>query len=334
VSPWYVVRRVLFFLFTVWLAATGLFIIVHAAPGNPISYQIGRMAASGQGVQGGARLIAQYKREFGLDRPVLSQYWSYISAVAHFNLGYSITSFPTKTTTLIGQALPWTLGLVLTAVVISFVLGSLLGGILAWRRSSRVLQTVLSGLMVFSAVPYFLVALALLYVFAYHTHWFPASGGESDLNPGTGIAKVGDILQHAILPGLSLVLAMVGFWMLWMRSMMVSIMGSDSLLLAEAKGLPERRIFLRYAMRAAVVPQVTVLAVWIGGVLAGALLVEVMFAYPGLGELLYNSVNNRDYPVIEGVGLVIVTSVAAALLIIDLVYPLIDPRIRYEHRSR
>jgi peptide/nickel transport system permease protein len=333
-SPWYVVRRIVFFLFIVWVAATGLFVIVHAAPGNPVSYEIGRMAASGQGVAGGAKLIAQYKREFGLDKPILDQYWSYISQVAHFNLGYSITAFPTKTTTLIGQALPWTLGLVLTAVVISFVLGSLLGGLLAWRRSSRILQSVLSALMVFSAVPYYLLALGLLYLFAYRTHWLPASGGESDLNPGTGLSRVGDILQHSLLPGLSLVLAMVGYWMLWMRSMMVSIMGSDALLLAEAKGLTERRVFLRYAMRAAVVPQVTVLAVWIGGVLAGALLVEVMFAYPGLGELLYNSINNRDYPVVEGIGLVIVTSVAFALLIIDLLYPLIDPRIRYERRGR
>jgi peptide/nickel transport system permease protein len=330
----YVVRRVLFFLFTVWLAATGLFIIVHVAPGNPISYEVGRMAASGQGITGGAKLIAQYKREFGLNKPVIDQYWSYIGEVAHFNLGYSITSFPTKTTTLIGQALPWTLGLVLTSVVISFVLGSLLGGLLAWRRESRILRSVLSGLIVFAAVPYYLLALGLLYLFAYKTQWLPASGGESALNPGAGLARVGDILEHSLLPGLSLVLALIGYWMLWMRSMMVSIMGSDSLLLAEAKGLPERRIFLRYAMRAAVVPQVTVLAVWLGGVFAGALLVEVMFAYPGLGELLVNAVNNRDYPVVEGVGLVIVTSVALSLLIIDLLYPLIDPRIRYERRGR
>jgi peptide/nickel transport system permease protein len=176
------------------------------------------------------------------------------------------------------------------------------------------------------------LALGLLYVFAYRTQLLPASGNESVLNHGAGLHAVIDILKHAVLPGLSLVLAMIGFWMLGMRSLMISVLGSDPLVLAEAKGLSGPRIFLRYAMRTAMVPQFTALAVWIGGVLSGALLVEVMFSYPGLGELLYNAINGRDYPVIEGVGLVIVASVAGALLLIDLLYPLIDPRIRYDRR--
>jgi peptide/nickel transport system permease protein len=331
-SAWYVVRRVVFFLFVIWLAATGLFVMVHLAPGDPITYEIGRMESQGGGLSGGAQLIAQYKREFGLNKPLLDQYWAYISQAAQGNLGYSIASFPTKTTTLIGQALPWTLGLLLSAFVISFLLGSLLGGLLAWRRSSLLLRSVLPPLMALQAVPYYLLALGLLYVFAYRTQLLPASGNESVLNHGAGLHAVIDILKHAVLPGMSLVLAMIGFWMLGMRSLMISVLGSDPLVLAEAKGLSGPRIFLRYAMRTAMVPQFTALAVWIGGVLSGALLVEVMFSYPGLGELLYNAINGRDYPVIEGVGLVIVASVAGALLLIDLLYPLIDPRIRYDRR--
>jgi peptide/nickel transport system permease protein len=331
-SAWYVVRRVGFFVFVIWLAATGLFVLVHLAPGDPITYEVGRMESQGQGLQGAAQLIVQYKRAFGLDKPLLDQYWAYISQVAQGNLGYSIASFPTKVTTLIGQALPWTLGLLLSAVVISFVLGSFLGGLLAWRRSSRALRWILPGFMALQAVPYYLLALGLLYVFAYRAQILPASGAESVLNHGTGLHAVFDILKHAVLPGLSLVLAMIGFWMLGMRSLMISVLGSDPLVLAEAKGLSGPRIFVRYAMRTAMVPQFTALAVWIGGVLSGALLVEVMFAYPGLGELLFNSINGRDYPVVEGVGLVIVASVAGALLLIDLLYPLIDPRIRYEPR--
>lgn len=332
-SVGYVLRRLAFFVFIVWLTATVIFAIVHLAPGDPISYQVGRMASQGQGVADGQKLIAEYKRQFGLDKPLLTQYWAYLSQLAHLNLGYSITNFPTKTTALIGQALPWTLGLLLSTVLISFVIGSLLGGLMAWRTTPRLVKSLLPGLMVLSAVPYYLIALGLLYLFAYRTNLLPPNGGRSVLNASSGLASIPDILEHSLLPGLSIVLAMVGFWMLGMRSMMVSVLGSDHLLLAEAKGLSQRRIFLRYAMRTAIVPQVTVLAIWIGWVLSGAILVETIFAYPGLGNLLVAAINSRDYPVIQGVGLVIVVSVAGAILLLDLVSPLIDPRIRYE-RSR
>jgi peptide/nickel transport system permease protein len=333
VSISYVARRVGFFTFVVWLAATVIFTIVHLAPGDPISYQVGRMAAQGQGVQGGAALIAQYKRQFGLDKSLWHQYTAYMTQLAHFNLGYSIADFPTKTTTLIGQALPWTLGLLFTTIVISFVLGSLLGGLMAWRTTPGFVRSLLPGLMAFAAVPYYIIALGLLYVFAYRTQLLPPNGSRGVLDHSTGLAAVPDILRHSLLPGLSIVLAVTGFWMLGTRSTMISVLGSDYLLLAEAKGLSDRRVFLRYAMRTALVPQITVLAVWIGGVLSGAILVETVFSYPGLGELLVTSINGRDYPVIEAVGLAIVISTAGALLVLDLLYPLLDPRVRYERHA-
>src|SRR5205823_1221524 len=143
-----------------------------------VSYQVGRMASQGQGVQGGPELIAEYRRQFGLDRPLLAQYWAYITQLAQLNLDYSITNFPTRTTTLIGQALPWTLGLLLSTIVISFALGSLLGGLMAWRSSPRVVRALLPGLMALSAVPYYLLALGLLYLFAYRTQLLPASGSR------------------------------------------------------------------------------------------------------------------------------------------------------------
>jgi len=187
-------------------------------------------------------------------------------------------------------------------------------------------------LMALSAVPYYLIALGLLYVFAYRTQLLPSTGARDVLASHSGLADALDILKHSLLPGASIVLALVGFWMLGMRSMMVAVLGSDYLLLAEAKGLSERRIFLRYGMRTAILPQVTALAIWLGYVLAGSILVEVLFAYPGLGNLLYEAINGRDYPLIEGIGLVMVVTVALAILILDLLYPLIDPRIRYERR--
>src|SRR6266516_517485 len=136
----YVGRRLAFFVFIVWLTSTAIFAIVHLAPGDPISYQVARMASQGQGVQGGQALIAEYRHQFGLDKPLLDQYWAYLTQLAHLNLGYSITNFPTRTTTLIGQALPWTLGLLFSTVVIAFVLGSLLGGLMAWQTTPRIVR--------------------------------------------------------------------------------------------------------------------------------------------------------------------------------------------------
>jgi peptide/nickel transport system permease protein len=298
-----------------------------------VSYMVARMASQGQGVSNGQQLVADYKHQFGLDKSLLGQYWAYLTQLAHGNLGYSIVSFPTKTTTLIGQALPWTIGLLISTVLISFVLGCLLGGLMAWQTTPRVLRAALPGMMVLSAVPYYLLALGLLYVFAYKTQLLPASGSRDVLNPSSGLASIPDILRHSLLPGASIVLAQVGFWMIAMRATMISVLGSDYLMLAEAKGLAGRRVFLQYALRTAIVPQVTVLAIFLGWVLAGAILVETIFAYPGIGSLLVSAVSSRDYPVVEGIGLVMVIAVSVAVLLLDLALPLIDPRIRYErHR--
>jgi peptide/nickel transport system permease protein len=326
----YVLRRIAFFVVIVWITVTTMFALIHLAPGDPISDQVHRLQATGQSLSLGPETIEQYKRQFGLDKSLPAQYWDYLVQLAHGNLGYSITSFPTKVGTLIGDALPWTLGLLVSAILLSFVIGSLLGGLLAWRSTPKLARGVMSLLMLFSAIPFYLLALILLYVFAYKTHLLPASGARDPLGTGDStLAVVGDTLKHAILPAASIALAFVGFWMVGMRSMMVSVLGSDYLLLAEAKGLPQRRIFLRYAMRTAILPQITTLAIYMGYVVSGSVLVEVLFAYPGLGSVLVSAINSRDYPVIEGVVLMMVLTTAGAMLILDLVYPLIDPRIRY-----
>jgi peptide/nickel transport system permease protein len=329
----YVLRRVAFFVAVVWVTATAIFFLIHLAPGDPVSYQVGRMQASGQALPAGPELIAEYKHEFGLDRSLGAQYWAYLTQLARFNLGYSVVNFPTSVGSLIGEALPWTMGLLAVATVISWILGSLLGGIMSWRSSPQLARGLLPLLMIFAAVPYYLLALFLLYVFAYKTQWLPTGGAKDVLQAdASGLAELWDILEHALLPGLSIVLAFVGFWMLSMRATMISVLGSDYLLLAEAKGLPERRIFLRYGLRTAILPQVTGLAIFLGYVVSGAIIVETLFAYPGLGQLLVNAINGRDYPMIEGIALMMVVTVSGAMLLLDLLLPLIDPRIRYERR--
>jgi peptide/nickel transport system permease protein len=325
----YALRRIGFFFLVIWVTVTAMFVLVRLAPGDPVTGQVARLQAQGRSLQDGPELIARYKRQFGLDEPLYEQYWDYLVQLAQGNLGYSVTSFPTRVATLIGDALPWTLGLLLTALFLSWVVGSLLGGLLAWRSTPALARALMSSIMLFAAIPYYLLALFLLYVFAYELQWLPTGGARDPLGAeGSPVGTVVDTLEHGLLPALSIVLALVGFWMLGMRSMMVAVLGSDYLQLAEAKGLPERRIFLRYGMRTAILPQITSLATSMGYVVSGSILVEVLFAYPGLGGVLVDAVDGRDYPVIEGVVLMLVVTTAGALLIIDLLAPLIDPRIR------
>jgi peptide/nickel transport system permease protein len=325
----YALRRIGFFLAVIWLTTTLMFVLVRLAPGDPVTDQVNRLRAQGQSLPDGPALVERYRSDFGLDEPLYEQYWDYLVQLAQGDLGYSVSSFPTKVSSLIGDALPWTLGLLLTALLVSWAVGTLLGGLLAWRSVPALARGALSSVMVLSAIPYYLLALLLLYVFAYKLQWLPAGGARDPLGtPGGAVAQVVDTLEHGLLPALSIVLAFVGVWMLGMRSLMVSVLESDSTPLAEAKGLAPGRVFLHYGIRVALVPQLTSLATYIGPVVSGAILVEVLFSYPGLGTVLVQAVEHRDYPVIQGVALTMVAIAAFALLVVDLVGPLLDPRAR------
>jgi peptide/nickel transport system permease protein len=328
----YLARRLLSVAVTIWVTATAIFFLVHLAPGNPVQYIVTRLEQTSGGITNGAALIARYKRAFGLNHPLADQYWLYLVQLAHGNLGYSIEDFPERVTSLIFSALPWTAGLLGVSIVLAWAVGSLLGALLAWPSTSRPARSALSGLMAVQAVPQYLLALLLLFVFAYKTHLLPESGAESISGTYTGLAKIGDILDHALLPGLSIALVLVGFWMMNMRSMMVPVLGSDYLLLGEAKGLRPSTVFFRYGMRTAMLPQVTSLAIWLGWVLSGSFVVEIIFGYPGLGLLFNSAISGRDYPLIEGIALMMVVMVSVALLVLDLLLPLLDPRIGYEPR--
>jgi peptide/nickel transport system permease protein len=329
----YAARRIVYALVVIWVAATAVFILIHLAPGDPVSYVVGRMTTAGQAFANGPAIVARYREQFGLDQPLVNQYVSYLRELGQLNLGYSIPNFPTSVTTLIGRALPYSIGLLATTTVLAFLLGSLLGGFMAWRASAPLSRLVLPLFMLVVAIPPYLVALGSLYLLAYKLHWFPVGGSSGLLNSRlTGVGHLLDIVRHSLLPALSFLISNVGFWMLTMRSAMIPVLGSDYLMLAEAKGLRERRIFLRYAFRNAMLPQVTGLAVSLGHVIAGQVLVEVIFSYPGLGQLLLTAISTRDYPLVQGISLMLVAMVSVGVLIVDLLYPRIDPRITYERR--
>jgi peptide/nickel transport system permease protein len=254
--------------------------------------------------------------------------------LATLDFGYSLAFYPSKVKNLISGALPWTLCLFGTATLISFLLGSLAGALLAWPKSPKFLQYTLPIVLTLSAVPYYLLGLVLIFLFAFTIRIFPLYGGHSiGVVPNLSLSFLVDALRYSVLPGLAIILAGAGFWSLQMRGTMVIGLGEDYINYASAKGIKERNIFYRYAVRNALIPQVTSLAVSLGQMISGAILVEVVFGYPGLGTLLLKAVSSFDYNLLSGIVFVIILIVAVATFIIDLLYPVMDPRISYKRRS-
>jgi len=319
------------FFLVVFLAVTINFAIPRLRSTNPIEQRMYEMAAQGGGRSGDIRaLIAIYNEKFGLDKPLYIQYFNYWRDVIRFDLGTSIAFYPGSVRDEILRAAPWTIGLLAVSTLMAFVIGSILGALVAWPNTSRLLSVFVPVLMTLSAIPYYLLGVLLVYVFALLWPILPTAGAyNSGARLNLSWPVVLDIARHAILPAASIILAGIGFWGLGMRAMMVTIMGEDHITMAQAKGLQTRTIFMRYALRNALLPQVTGLAISLAGIMSGALLVEIVFAYPGIGSLLYRAISGNDYFVIQGVVLFVILSVGLALLILDLLYPILDPRIHY-----
>ena len=331
----YVLTRLGIFLLTIWVTATINFVVPRLAPGDPIQSIVGRMQRQGAQVEDSAKIVEAYRKMFGLDQPVMVQYVRYLGAMSRLQMGYSLSYFPSTVMDIIRTAIPYTLGLLSVTTLVTFALGILVGALLAWRGTPRLLRAIIPFFLALAPIPYYLLALILLFVFSFGLNWFPPTGivsiGRVPM-PGWDWGYMLDILYHSILPALSIILSGVGGWALGMRGMMITVLGEDYLALAYAKGLPDRRIFLRYALRNAMLPQFTGLAISLGFIVSGAMLVEVIFAYPGVGFQLFNSISNADYTVMQGITFILVVSVALAILVIDLVYPKLDPRISYARR--
>jgi len=329
----YVVKRVLLFFLVIWLATTFIFFLPRiASDRDPVAERLAMMAATG-GVQIESiqAMIEAYRQNFGLDQPLWKQYLAYMGNILRGDFNYSLAMYPSTVLELIGQALPWTIGLLTTTTLIAFAIGSLLGGVLAWPRSPRWTRFLVPPLVTLSAVPYYLLGIILVWLFAFQLKIFPLGGGsEVGTLPAFTPAFAWDVIYHSMLPALSIIIAAIGFWTLSMRGMMITTLGEDYITLAEAKGLSGRKIFTGYAMRNALLPTLTALALSLGHVLSGALLVEVIFRFPGIGSLLYRAITGFDYFLISGVVFFIIVTVSLATLIIDLAYPFLDPRIRYK----
>ncbi len=329
----YLARRLLVFALTVWVAATLIFIIPRLAPGDPISAMIARMSQFEGFVENADLIIESWRKRFGLDDPIHVQYLRYLGNTLRLDLGYSMGNFPSTVYELIARRLPWTIGLVGLSTVIFFTVGNLCGALLAWYRTPRWLKVMIPISMTFTSVPPALFSLLLVYIFGFLLPIFPQVGAYGrGMVPSLTPEFFGSVLHHGFLPAMSIVLVTFGFWALGMRGMMVTIEGEDYMILAQAKGLKPFYVLYRYMIRNAILPQMTALAVSIGTLINGSVLVEIMFVYNGMGSLIYEGINTQDFGLIQGTSFILIVTSALAVLIIDLVYPLIDPRISLEGR--
>jgi ABC-type dipeptide/oligopeptide/nickel transport system permease component len=324
----YFARRLAFFVLTLWAAVTLNFLIPRLQPGDPAEAIVQRLA--GQNKAPDPAQIHAIQLYLGLPHgSLLSQYWDYLGRLVHGDLGLSYGSFPFSVTHLIGQKLLWTLVLVGVTQVIAFTLGTVVGAWAAWRRNGRFDSVVTLTSTFIGTLPFFWVALLLLYVFAFVLGWLPDSGGYGNgFTPELSWAFLYSASYHSILPAMAiLVTAPIG-WIMGMRNTMVQTLGEDYIRLARAKGLSPRRIALRYGARNAILPSVTGFAIALGGILGGQVLIEQIFGYPGLGKLMFDALGNRDYPLIQALFLLTTVGVLLANLLADMLYGVLDPRVR------
>jgi len=327
----YILKRIGMFFITVWLATTIIFIVPRLAPGDPVDAMIGRMILAGENVPNATELVEAWRHRFGLDQPLHIQYARYLYNSFTFNTGYSLTLFPTRVEDLVARSLPWTMGLLFVATVISFVIGNTVGALLAWRATPWLAKMLLPISLTFTSIPAFMLGILLLFLFAFKLDWFPYAGAyERGVSPGWNWDFIVSVLRHAFLPAMSVVVVSMGRWALGMRGMMITTDGEDYMILAEAKGLSPLRVFWRYGIRNAILPQVTALAVGLGALAGGSVIVELIFTYPGMGNLLFQAILNNDYTLIQGIVFYVIVGVSLAVLIIDLTYPLLDPRISFK----
>jgi peptide/nickel transport system permease protein len=327
----YIVKRFGVFLLIVWIAATLNFFLPKLSGQDPVRTKLLEEASLGGYVHAGIdNMVREYQQRFGLDKPLWRQYLTYLGQISQGDLNYSIANYPRTVAGMIAEALPWTIGLLGVTTLFSFAAGTILGALLAWPRAPHWMRWLMPPLWALHAIPFFLLGLVLSWLLAFKFQWLPIFGGYSaGATPALSWGFIFDVLRHAVLPALSIVLVSVGGWALAMRGMMITTMGEDYVTFAEAKGLRSATIFTRYCMRNAILPQTTGLALALGQILSGAVLVEAIFGYPGIGALLFQAIEENDFFLIQGIVFTVIVALGFATFVLDVIYPWLDPRISY-----
>ena len=327
----FIVRRLAFYFAAAWVAITLNFFIPRAMPGNPVE----AIVARNPGLTADAIKALELQLGGGSQGSLWSQYVTYLGHVFTFNFGTDIANAPATVTHMVALSIPWTLVLVGVATIIAFIVGTGLGILAGWRHGGW-LDRSLPGLMFIQAVPYFFLALVLVDVVGIELHWLPTGQGFDGANdqPGWNLPFIASAAQHAILPAFTIVVTSVAGWMLQMRNVMITTIGEDYVVAAQAKGLSSRRVIYTYAARNALLPQLQGFGLALGYVVSGALVMEIVFAYPGIGLLLLNAVSGDDFPLMQAIFLVITFTVLIANLIVDMVIVWFDPRVRAREVAR
>lgn len=322
----YVLRRAGFFLVTLWAAVTLNFFLPRMMPGNPAVAMMAKFKG-----RVNPQAISALETLFGVNtkESLPAQYVAYLHDIVTGNWGTSLTFFPSPVSQIVRTGIFWTLGLVGVTTILAFVLGTGVGIIAAWRRGGLLDSVAPPVLVITSAIPYFWVGMMFILVFGLKLQWLPWSGGSSITDtPALNWGFISDVLEHAVLPGLALLITTIGGWTLTMRNNMVTTLAEDYVRMARAKGLKSGRIMLDYAARNAMLPNLTGFAMSLGFVVGGAILIEYVFNYPGVGYMLLQAVQNEDYPLMQALFLLITVAVLVAILLADIATAIFDPRTR------
>ena len=328
----YLLPRLLQYFLVIFIGITVVFIVPRLAPIDPVQEMLNTITQRGAYMDPEAieELRQSLKEMYGLEGSIFSQYLSLWRRLFSGDFGPSLSQFPTPVTQLIGISLPWTIGLMLVTTLLSWIIGNILGGIAGYFSNSRWSAVLERFMMVLSPIPYYVFALLLLLIFGYVIPIFPIAGGISiGLKLKFSWKVISDLIMHAILPAMSMIILGMASWFQTMRLVMSNIVREDYVMYARAGGLRDTKIAFNYVIKNAMLPQVTGLALSLGQIFGGALVTEMVFSYPGIGGLLYNAINSGDYNLIMGITIFSILGIATGALLVDLLYPLFDPRIRY-----
>jgi peptide/nickel transport system permease protein len=328
----YLIPRLFQYVLVIFVGVTAVFIIPRLSPTDPVQRTITQLRSMGGSLDSASmnNFIEDLNELYGLKGSTLQQYGAFWQRLFHGDFGVSFFQFPTPVSELIAISLPWTLGLLLTTTVLGWTIGNMVGGVAGYfcrTRWSRILDTLT---MVIRPIPYYIFAFALLLLLAYVFRLFPVSGGtDIGRKAEFSLAYILDVLRHAFLPALSLVLLGAAVWFQTMKLVVQNVNAEDFVQYAKLGGIKESKIVSRYVIRNAMLPQITGLALVLGQIFSGALITEIVFSYPGLGTLLYNAIITGDYNLIMGITALSIVAITTAILIIDLLYPFFDPRVRF-----
>ena len=321
-----IIRRIEFFIVTLWAALTINFILPRLMPGDPASAMMARYKGRLNPEEIKALEVA-----FGLHNTenIFQQYLDYLNNMVHFQFGTSVSFFPTPVSQVVFQALPWTLGLAGVTTIISFVLGTFIGMVVAWRRGGFVDGLLTPGFVILSSIPYFWLGLIAIYIFSVSHSILPLGFGyDEGSNITLSWSFAGQVISHAILPAVTIIITSIGGWILTMRNNMIGTLSEDYVRMARAKGLSPLRTMVLYAGRNAILPNLTGFALSLGFVVSGLLLTEIVFTYPGVGYLFLQAVGNEDYPLMQALFMFVTVAVLIAVLLADVANALLDPRTR------